>query len=553
MAKEIAAKDLLALAEFCLFPENDLALATLLRSPFCDVDEDALFDLAHHRIGRRPLYFALQQRREERQEFAQAYAFLSELISRADYLRPYELFALALGPLGARKRMIARLGAEAEDPIDEFLAEALRFESAGRPTLQSFALRLAAHGDASIKRENEQGRDEVRIMTAHGAKGLEAPVVILPDTTDAPGSGGRGRLMDPAKFGHPGVAPIWTGNKKRDPAPVAALREAAAEKEAEEHRRLLYVALTRAEDRLLICGALGRGRKTPGDGSWMALCQAAFKDADGGDLTAWPEADVETVPTPIPGPGDAPLTGRRITGRGEAAAPAAPIAAPQGSRPQAPAWLFQKAEMETAPPDVAPSDLGGEDPEPLSKRRGGSGLGKEAAAQRGEVIHLALERCAGLSGAQLHEGVAAVVARGGGGFAERDRAVMIQEAVAVLEDPAFADLFGPNARAEADLTAVLPELGPGEIHGRIDRILIDDERVLIVDFKTGAAPDAAPEGYKRQLSVYARAVGKLYPGRRIEAALLWTEQRRLEHISESDLDAAFERAAQELDRRWTGA
>ncbi|MCI4665326.1 MAG: double-strand break repair helicase AddA [Neomegalonema sp.] len=551
LAKEIAAKDLLALAEFCLFPEDDLALATLLRSPFCDVDEEALFDLAHYRPGRRPLYFALQHCRADRPEFEAAYQFLQELIERADYLRPYELFALALGPRGGRRRMVARLGAEAEDPIDEFLSEALRFETAGRPTLQAFAMRLAATGEASIKRENEQGRDEVRIMTAHGSKGLEAPVVVIPDTTDAPGSGGRSRLLNPAKFGGPPAAPIWLGPRKRDPEPVVALREAAAAREAEEHRRLLYVALTRAEDRLLICGAPARGRKV-NEESWYALCQAALRGPDGETVDSWPQARVEAAPSPIPGAGETLLQGARIIGDGDPKPPQQTAAAAETSI-QAPDWLFQQAAMEVAPPDVSPSDLGGEDPEPLSKRRGGSGLGREAAALRGEAIHFALEKAAGLVGEDRRAAVRAIIARAPGGFSERIRQDMAAEAIAVLEDPAFAAIFGPNARAEADLTAVLPELGPGEIHGRIDRILIEPDRVLIVDFKTGGAPEAPPEGYLRQLSVYVRAVAKLYPDRPVEAALLWTADRRLEHISESALDAAFARAAAELDRRKAGA
>lgn len=549
LAKEIAAKDLLALAEICLFPENDLALATILRSPFCDVDEEALFDLAHNRAGRRRLYYALQDRRDERPEYDQAYRFLSELISRADYLRPFELFALALGPLGGRTRMIARLGPEAEDPIDELLAESLRFENAGRPTLQSFALRLAAQ-EGSIKRENEQGRDEVRIMTAHGAKGLEAPVVILPDTTDAPGSGGRSRLLNPSKYGRKGAPPIWLGPRTADPDAVAELRAAAAEREAEEHRRLLYVALTRAEDRLLICGAPSRGKAANAE-SWYALSAAALQDEAGQPRDAWPEGALERIETPIKSAAGAQLSGLRLTGAGDPAPPAKPVAKVEQAI-EAPAWLRQTAPQETLPPDVAPSDLGGEDPEPLSRRRGGSGLGREAAARRGEIIHLILEKCADLEGAALERAAGRIVARAGG-FSEAVQADMVAEATRVLTHPDFQDLFGPHAHAEADLTAVLPDLGPGEIHGRIDRLAILPDRVLIVDFKTGGRPDTPPEGYLRQLSVYARALATLYPERKIETGLLWTAEPRLETVSEDALHAAFERAALELDRRWRGA
>ncbi|MEM9724415.1 MAG: UvrD-helicase domain-containing protein, partial [Pseudomonadota bacterium] len=563
LTEELAVKDLLALAQFCLAPDDDLAVATLLRSPFCDVDEEGLFRLAHYRPGRRRLFYELQARRAEHPAFEAAYGFLAAMLKRADFARPYELFAHALGPLDGRRRLVARLGAEAEDAIDELLAEALRFERSGGPTLEAFALRMSQRA-IEIKREHEQGRDEIRVMTAHGAKGLEAPVVVMPDTCGAPSSGGgRGGapvLLDPSKFGDQGAGrtppPIWAGRSADDPEALAALREAIKAREAEEHRRLLYVALTRAEDRLLICGA----RSAP-EGSWHALCAAAF-EADSAQDGSWGDAGAaQRVATPVdaavrgsaaePGAGSAGL-GWRLVGAGTPARREAtrPPRAPAPKR--APAWFWRPVVQETAAADIRPSDLGGEDeeqPDAAEQSRAAPRLRRDVAASRGVVIHRLLERLAALPPAARPAAAERILRETGAHDASWAEGA-VAEALAVLDAPELAALFGPGSRAEVPFAAILPALGPGEIHGVIDRVVVEPRRVLIVDFKTGAAGMAEatpPEPYLRQLAVYRAAMRPLFPGRPVETALLWTASRSLAHISESAVDAALERAATALD------
>ena len=553
LTEELAVKDMMALARFCLSPDDDLAVATLLRSPFCDVDEEGLFDLAHRRPGRRRLFYELQERRGERVEFEAAYGFLSAMLRRADFDRPYELFAHALGAscgMGGdgRSRLLQRLGAEAEDAIDELMAEALRFERSGGPTLEAFALRMAQR-EIEIKREHEQGRDEIRVMTAHGAKGLEAPVVALPDTCGAAAGGGRPgptlldpRLLDPAPGAPP---PIWAGKTADDPEALAALREAVAAREAEEHRRLLYVALTRAEDRLLICGA---GARVP-ESSWYALCAAAFEGDQAGDWGALGQA--ERVETPLLNEDGRSLTGWRLTGAGAAADPEPVAAEARLERGVAPDWFWRPARKETAPADIRPSDLGGEDPERADAADErfvlrGSGLRAEAAASRGVVIHRMLERLPGLPAERRAAAAARILEDEGAGDAPWARSA-VEEALGVLAAPDLAHVFAPGSRAEVPFAAVLPDLGPGEIHGVIDRVAPSADKVLIVDFKTGAVPAEPPEAYLRQLAVYRAAIAALYPGRELETALLWTAARRLEHIPASEVDAAYARAAAALD------
>ncbi|HEY0302525.1 MAG TPA: double-strand break repair helicase AddA, partial [Rhizomicrobium sp.] len=265
LTEQIAVMDLIALGRFVLLPEDDYTLAALLRSPLCAVSEDELFALAHGRQG--TLWSELQLRRDEAPSFGAAHDFLHEMRSRADFAPPYEFYAHALGPRGMRLNLLKRLGHEANDAIDEFLSLSFAYEAGNTPSLEGF-LHWIERGGAEIKRDMERARDEVRVMTVHGAKGLEADIVILPDTTQVPSlSTDRGNLL----YTEDGV--LYPTADKEAPAAVRRAKEAAKARMLEEHRRLLYVALTRARDRLIVCGFEGkRGVK---DGSWYRLAERA--------------------------------------------------------------------------------------------------------------------------------------------------------------------------------------------------------------------------------------------------------------------------------------
>jgi len=280
LTQQLAVRDLLALVRFALLPDDDLTLATVLRSPIVGISEDALFELAYKRDGRR-LWSVLYQRREE-PAFAAAFEILDDLQKQADFLRPYEFLDRALTLHGARARFLGRLGVQSEDPIDELLSQALSFESVETPTLQAFVERIDAN-DFQVKREMEQGRDEVRVMTAHGAKGLEAKIVFLPDTVALPPSNRSGLFV---LEGEDGPAPIWSARTEDDPAPVSDLRTERKARELQEYRRLLYVGMTRAEDWLVICGYRGGkygdkkdGTKRISSDSWLQVIENGFENA----------------------------------------------------------------------------------------------------------------------------------------------------------------------------------------------------------------------------------------------------------------------------------
>ncbi|MEZ5891156.1 MAG: 3'-5' exonuclease [Xanthobacteraceae bacterium] len=269
LAEHIAVVDLTALADALLLPDDDLALAIALKSPLFGWDDALLFDLAYGR--RSSLRSALTARAGERAEFADAAARLDRCAGTARTRSPFAFFAWLLGAEDGRARILARLGPEAIDPLDEFLELVLDYERRETPTLQGFLAWLRA-AETEIKRDMEIARDEVRVMTVHGAKGLEAPLVILADTTQPPTGPRPPQLLPLPLVGAPEGAPaglVWAGRKELDGGALAAARAQALADATDEYRRLLYVGMTRAADRLIVCGC--RGKKPPPKGCWHDL------------------------------------------------------------------------------------------------------------------------------------------------------------------------------------------------------------------------------------------------------------------------------------------
>ena len=467
LTEQIAVEDLIALGNFLLLPEDELTLATVLKSPLFDWDDDLLYALAWPRAG-RALWAELRVRATERPEFARASAELSALLARADFVPPYELYAQVLGARGGRRAMLRRLGPDAADPLDEFLAAALGYERIHGPSLQGFLAWLAA-GQSEVKRDLDQrGRDEVRIMTVHGAKGLQAPIVILPDTLQAPTK--LPRILWSAEG-----LPLWSGRDGRAPAFDAA-KQTATERRDREYRRLLYVALTRAEDRLYVCG-WNTKRAAPA-GNWYELVKAGLESC----------AEAKELDLAFDGTDGWAGTGRRLESP-QTAAPERDRRAERATPSEIaePAWLRQPPAPEPTPPrPLAPSRPAMPDPPARSP------LGDEGGDrfQRGRLVHRLLQSLPELPpdaraaagrrylGLELH------------GLAPEQREDILAETLSVLDRPDFAPLFGPDSRAEVPVVAVL---GDRAISGQIDRIVVLPDRVLIVDYKTLRPPPGDPE------------------------------------------------------------
>jgi ATP-dependent helicase/nuclease subunit A len=520
LTEHIAVMDLMVLADALLLPEDDLALATVLRSPLFDVSEEDLFALAWKRPG--SLRESLRR--------APAHALVSATLDRwAEAARrepPFAFYARVLGPDRGRARILKRLGLEAADALDEFLNLALDYETRETPSLQGFVASLRAT-TMQVKRDMEIARDEVRVMTVHGAKGLEAPIVILADTTTNPAGPRPPRLLTMPAADVPGAPDrlVWAARKETDVPPVAAARSVAVRAAEDEHRRLLYVAMTRAADRLIVCGAVGQ-RKRP-DGCWYDLVCDALKPMSNEEagrngetvwrLRKWPE------------PADAGLSA--------APEPAQGIVLPD--------WLTRPAEPERAPAIVTPSTANeGVAPEFVLA---GKADERRRALLRGTVVHRLLQSLPDVAPERRAAAARQYLARAASEFTEVERDEVIAQVLAVLDHPHFAQLVAPGSWAEVPIVGRIVRDGgpPILVSGQVDRLAVTDAAILMADYKTNRPaprrPADVPEAYLAQLALYREVLARLYPGRGVRAALVWTDVPDFMEISGDALDAALAR------------
>ena len=541
----LAVRDLLSLLRFVLQPADDLSLAEVLVSPLIGWSQDQLFALAHPRVETATLWSALRDAPDAAARAANAW--LGQALASADFLPPAAwLEAILSAPDAARARFLARLGEEARLALDELLTAAQAFEAAHPPSLQGFLAWLEA-SDADLKRDPEGPLAEVRIMTVHGAKGLQAPVVILADAASP-------LRPEPAKHVLLDGLPIFHGGKPRKLGRVGEACAAAEIRAEAENRRLLYVALTRAEDLLCVGGHLGKKAKETDPKSWHALVQGAIERLGGTAPTALraPPPEREEEPSSLSGGG-----GGEADGGGRAAeatdpiwiapvltyAPGGPTLRPEPRRAPAPAatalpaWTRQPAPIEARPPrPLTPSRLADDAAHPPG---GGS-----AAAARGRLLHALFERLPATPAPDRAASGTAWLARLAPDLAEADRARLLTAALAIIRDPAHTALFGPASLAEAPLAALV---GTTQVAGTVDRLLIEPARVLVVDFKTGArvpaSAEAAPPAHLAQMAAYVAVLAAIFPDRAIEAALLYTAGPRLIPLPRALLDSHLRRLA----------
>ena len=522
-----AVADLLALCDVLLLPEDDLQLACVLTSPLGGLTDDGLMALAAGRQG--SLWSALRSRAGERAAWQAAHDFIAALLARVDYASPHALLVEALGRLGGRARLLARLGPEAAEPVDELLGQALAYARSHPPDLQGFLHALRQSG-AEVKREaeGEAGDGEggaVRIMTVHGAKGLQAPLVILPDTTALPPDDGPLIWAEDPQGG--ASVPVWSPRRELRCAASDALRQEAAQRRREEHNRLLYVALTRAEDRLVVCG--WQPRRAMPEGCWYELIARGF-------------AGLEAAPAAVALPWDgaalrhACAQTRPPERRGEAAGERAAAVLPDWAG-SAPGWRARPPPAEPVPPaPLAPSRPEGAElgtvpqaASPLAERDAGG-----ARFRRGAAAHALLQHLPALPRPDRREAALRWLRRAGD---LGDPGQLADEVLAVLDHPVLAPLFGPEGRAEVPLTGLV---GGVVVGGLVDRLAVLDGRVLVADYKTNRAPparvEAVPVLYLRQMAAYRAVLRDALPGRRVLCALVWTASAAVMPLPNSLLD-----------------
>jgi ATP-dependent helicase/nuclease subunit A len=507
LQEPLAVKDLLAAIAFAAQPLDDLNLANLLVSPLIGWSQELLMELAYGR-GSVSLWQRLGERSESRPEFGAARDQLGALLTMADFTTPHRfLEAILSGPMDGRRKLYSRLGMAARDPIDELLASAVEFEHQETASLDRF-LAWFASGDVEIKRDPSAPANAVRVMTVHGAKGLEAPIVILADATADPAKlGGVSRTLD---FPLPdaGKVPLVRPRKSERLSPFAEIIADEEARDLEEHWRLLYVGLTRAEERLVIAGLQPKvnGGIRP-ENSWHLRVERALvslgaqpsDDASWGEVLRYqgsvPAGSVKPKPPPTALPG-----------------------------PLVPAWAKTPAPREARPPQpLAPSAMGEDSeaaPPPSEAQR--------AAAERGTLIHHLLERLAPVNADERHETALRWLERSAGVSDAAVRKEIADTVCSVLSDPRFSALFGEGSLAEAPLAATLSD--GRVVAGTVDRLLVQANVVSVIDFKTGRVPQsdgAIPPSHRAQMSAYTEALRVIFPGREVRAILLYTSGPRL--------------------------
>ncbi|WCR10756.1 double-strand break repair helicase AddA [Paracoccus stylophorae] len=515
LAAELAVRDITATLSVLVTPEDDLSLAAALRSPLFGLSEDALYRLAAGR-GRRTLWQKLRE-----SDHGRARDVLYDLAGQTDFLRPYDLISRLLTRHGGRAALIARLGQEAEDGIDELLSQALAYESAETPSLTGFLVWLSGD-EVEVKRQLPGGAGGlIRIMTVHGAKGLESPIVILPETMKRrPDTRSRIVRMD--------GRPIWRGIAAERPDPVARAVAEQQRLQEEERRRLLYVAMTRAESWLIVAAA---GDTGSGLDSWHAMIVEGATRAP----LERAEIRIEGVGTALRlSFGDWPMGAARADG-------------PAAMQVAVPDWARAPAPVPPDPPRiVAATGLGGA----KVLGRPVADADHEAAMLRGTRLHLLLEHLPDAPPDRWPDLARAALAGAEGGLPDAEEfAALLDEARAVITAPALADVMrtppGATVLREVGLTA--PLNGSDILHGTIDRLLVGATEVLAVDYKSNAqvpaTPEDVPTGILRQMAAYRAALRAIYPGRAVRCAILWTASRSVMELP----DKLMDRVAAALD------
>ncbi len=545
LTDHIAVQDLAALGRFLLLPEDDLSLAEVLKSPLFDLNDTDLLEIARESDAKvRPgtLWQMLVKRSEGSAKWQEVRSRLEDWRARADFVPPYEFYARLLGADGGRHSFRRRLGVEVDDVLDEFLALTIAYEQAGTPGLEGFLAWMAA-APTEIKRELTNTKGMVRIMTVHGSKGLEARIVLLAEPGAAPVSAIHDPAFLPRARSKDDLRPpalVWlppkTGRIAWHDEAVDTLRLG----QEEEYRRLLYVALTRAEDRLVVCG--WEPKRGAHDDCWYSLVSKALKpqaqelkDASG-EVVGWRWQK-----------GSGNQDNRAASPRHEGENGAA-----SSDDLRLPEWAHQPVKPVTRKTRLQPSrafeameDKEGVEPVPALSRLAAGRQPTSWPLERGRLVHRLLELLPSLPPKERMSAAETFLARSLKPVFAGFKDTLLSELKQIFENPEFAPVFSENARAEVALTGTIrsDDGTQIEVSGQIDRLIVGDNQVVIVDYKTNLHPAETardvPLEYRAQLSVYREILKQIYPGRSICAHLLWTSAPALMEIPADLLEETF--------------
>lgn len=497
LTDHIAIEDLIALGNFLLLPNDDLTLACVLKSPFIGINEEELFNLctnSERKLNNKSLWKVLESK-QNNPVYKKAYEYLKDLLTRTDFNMPFELYSYILEVKNGRKSLANRLGNEIHDPVDEFLRFAITFEKTHNPTLQGF-LSWIKSGNAEIKRDLEQSSNQVRIMTVHGSKGLQAPIIFLPDTTSIP-------LNNNTIFWdnntNPSL-PLWVSSSKYKNSLCKELKINLNNLEYSEYLRLLYVALTRAEDELYITGY--SNKKNISENSWYKIAEKSLEKIaekkDNGTLELYYQGNqnkLETITNNIPD---------------------------EKKNLNLPGYLQNKAPQEQKPPrPLAPSNIEQNNPAPNS-------LLAEQSMLRGKIIHSLLQFLPQIEKSKHKNAINNYLNKYKKQLPEDTLNNIHSNINKILENNNFSSVFSKHSIAEVPVTGIVDN---SVVSGQIDRLAINDNEVMIIDYKTNriapTSKDKIPSAYISQMNLYRKLVEQIFPKKKISAAIIWTENGTL--------------------------
>lgn len=505
---ELVVNDLLACIDFALLPDDDLTLAGLLKSPFIGMDEEGVFALCHGRKGN--LWQSLRSSNHDH-----VIGWCESLMKQAALDTPFAfLNHILYQPCPASKRsgiqaLIQRLGQDCLDAIEELLQRAQKFEQDETGHLQNFVHDIKAQ-DSAIKRELDLSGDVVQIITAHGAKGLQAPIIFMPDTTRSwqQARGKSAKLLWPKDTQLP--LPLWAPYKEVQSSLYLNAAEMISKKDEAEYRRLLYVAMTRAEDELYICGINKKGSEN----NWYADMFEA--------LGSLPESQKQ----PFDAPDNIDISDDQkiiyhIDQEKEADKADDDTVMTEAQEHILPDWIGHQAPEEPSPPrPLSPSRPSESEPAALSPLQ----KENEYRFKRGNITHALLQFLPDIPETERKESAQKWLSQPGHDLSPAIQESILDEVIAIVNNPSLSPLFGRGSQAETPVTGVMD----GKVlSGQIDRLLITDQEIRIIDYKSNRpSPDNVenvPSLYKRQLEAYAKALESIYPGRQVKKYILWTD------------------------------
>lgn len=509
---QLVIQDLCALIKFALLPEDDLNLATILKSPFIGWDEEKLYNYAHKRQS--SLWESVKSKIHDNAACTSSVNWLSKLIKLGSSAKPYDFLSYVLqtpcpaDQISGLKAIKKRLGEDCLDPLNELLNKALKYEMEETPDLQNF-IQSQLFDDSQIKRQMEEANKAVRIMTVHGSKGLQAPIIILPDTTRSSRSNKPERIFWPDKTGQ--KHPYYCPTSDALPKACEEAKHVLQTRGDEEYRRLLYVALTRAEDRLYIGGH--KGTRPIIEESWYRYVENAFNTLKGVQTTEQNGIIIKSFSNPALDQPDRQATETHTAEK-------------EFSTPN---WLFKPMPEEAFPPrPLTPSRPSGDKEQTLSPLE----AIKDNRFKRGNITHKLLQILPDVTHEKREDRAKAYVSQPAHDLSKHVQDDIIKEVMDILNNSDFTPIFGTNSVAEAPITGLLKD--NRLVSGQIDRLLVTETTVFIIDYKSNRpSPENikdVPKIYYNQMKAYADVMREIYPKHIIKAALLWTDKCQLMEI-----------------------